>query len=334
MSVEFRDYYGILGVSRTATEEEIKKAFRKLARQYHPDVAKDKKSAEARFKEINEAYEVLGDPEKRRRYDQLGAGWRPGAEFRPPPGFEQPGRRGSAPGGREFEFHFGGTGFSEFFERFFGGGRFAGFDPFGEGLVEEDRFRSKSQDRGQRGSDVEGDVLVTLREVLRGSVRDISLRRLSPVTGQRDTHTIRVRIPPGVQEGQRIRVAGRGGEGMGQGRPGDLYLRVLLAKHPDFRVMGTNLYYDLDLAAWEAVLGATVAVPTLEGGVTVRIPPGTGAGQQLRVRGHGLPRGQGQPRGDLLVMVQIQVPTKVNAEQRGLWEQLAKHSTFNPRKAS
>ena len=334
MAVEFKDYYAILGVSRQASDEEIKKAFRKLARQYHPDVARDKKAAEEKFKEINEAYEVLGNPENRKKYDELGANWKQGDGFPPPPGWEYArGARRGAPGAQEYEFHFGGTGFSDFFEQFFGRGRHFG------GLY--DLFRNTGRDsRGfeqaefaQRGNDVEGDILVPLDEVMRGSVRSVSVRRVNPKTGVAETKTFRVRIPPGVQENQLIRLAGKGEEGLGGGGAGDLYLHVRYAAHPDFQARGADLYHELDLAPWEAVLGTKVTVPTLERPVTVRIPPGTSHGQRLRVRGQGLPVGPNRERGDLIVVVAIQVPARLSAEERKLWEQLARISAFNPRVA-
>src|SRR5690349_19504062 len=275
MPVQFRDYYETLGVPKTASADEIRSAFRKLARQYHPDVAKDKKAAEGKFKEINEAYEVLSDPQKRKKYDQLGSRWKEGAGFEPPPGWQSYGGRGTRPAGSHpgEEFHFGGTGFSDFFEQFFGGGSRFGFG-FGEnGPDGSDQFRRA---RGaMRGQDIEGDILVTLDEAMHGSVRSISLERTNPRTGQTEAHSFKVRIPPGVQEAQTIRVPGKGGEGGNGGASGDLYLRVRFAAHPDFRVRGANLYYDLELAPWEGVLGTTVSVPTLDGRVNVRIPPGT-----------------------------------------------------------
>lgn len=327
MAVEYKDYYASLGVPRNASEEEIKKAFRKQARRYHPDVANDKRTAEAKFKEINEAHEVLSDPEKRRRYDELGAHWKEGAGFRPPPG--QPGRAGRArPGEENFEFHFGGTGFSDFFEQFFGGGR-----PFGSYVAGEEFGGSEPRPprAAARGSDIEGDILVSLDEVLNGSIRPISLQRINPRTGQTETHTLKVRIPRGVQDGQTIRIPGQGEPGPGGAPPGDLYLRVRLAAHPDFRVNGADLYYDLNLAPWEAVLGTTVSIPTPESRVTVRIPPGTTNGQKIRVRGRGLPRGQSGDLGDLYVIVHVQTPPQINAEERALWENLQRVSRFNPR---
>ncbi|HRZ35795.1 MAG TPA: J domain-containing protein [Candidatus Paceibacterota bacterium] len=336
MAIQYKDYYQILGVPRGASDADIKRAFRRLARQHHPDVAKDKRGAEERFKEINEAYEVLGNPHNRKKYDRLGADWRAGAEFRPPPGWRPGGRgangTGGFGGGSPFEFRFGGTGFSDFFEQFFGrSGRFRQAGGFGD--FEPDGFEGEfeSASSAHRGADVEGSILVTLEEVLRGSVRSISLRWTNPHTGGAESRTIKVRIPPGVGEGQRIRVAGRGETGIGGGGAGDLYLRVRLAAHPDFRIQGHDLYHDLDLAPWEAVLGATVSVPTLDGGVSLRIPPGAASGQQLRVRGRGLPRGADGGRGDLYVVLAIQVPGEVSASEKALWQQLARESRFDPR---
>ncbi|MGD0251691.1 MAG: DnaJ C-terminal domain-containing protein [Verrucomicrobiota bacterium] len=326
MPVQYKDYYEILGVPRTASADELKKSFRKLARQYHPDVAKDKKRAEEKFKEINEAYEVLSDPAKRKKYDELGANWKSGADFRPPPGWEgfSGGQtfRGRGAGGEEFETHFGGTGFSDFFEQLFGsrmrGG--AGFGPRGR-FAEEEEF-------AERGRDIEGDIMVTLEEAMRGSVRSVNVRR--PAGRSVKTETYQVRIPPGVTEGQKLRVAGRGEAGSSGGEAGDLYLRVRLAKHPDFEVVDHNLIYEAELAPWEAVLGAEISVPTLDGRVNIKIPAGTQSGQKLRVRGRGLPT-RGGPRGDLMVVTQIAAPAKVSDAERKLWEQLARESRFHPR---
>jgi curved DNA-binding protein len=323
MPIEFKDYYDVLGVPRDASSEQIKKAFRKLAHKYHPDVAKDKIAGEAKFKEINEANEVLSDPEKRRKYDQLGANWNH-PERQPPP------TQGGFGGGYEdaSEFHFDGTGFSDFFEQFFGS---RGRPSSGFGRTRTDGGRGETV--AQRGQDIEGDILVTLDEILRGSTRTIYLQRADPRTGQSVRQTLRVKIPPGVRESQLIRLAGKGQEGAGGGESGNLYLRVRFAQHPDFRVRGADLYYDLDLAPWEAVLGATVDVPTLDGTVSLKIPAGTTAEQQLRLRGKGLPSGDGT-RGDLYAVVSIQVPAHLTPEQKILWEQLATKSTFNPRQPS
>jgi curved DNA-binding protein len=311
MAVQFRDYYETLGVSKTASEDEIKTAFRKLARKYHPDVAKDKKAAEEKFKQINEAYEVLSDPEKRRKYDQLGENWNQPGGFQPPPqwGGGQPGGfrwGGGENGGVEFEF--GGTGFSDFFEAFFGGGRgrsaFGGFGQRGT--------------MAERGNDVEADIMVTLEEALHGSTRQVSLRR----AGSKKTETYQVKIPRGVREGQRIRLAGQGEAGEGGGKSGDLFLRVRLARHPDFSVEGSDLVHEVKIAPWQAVLGDQIIVPTLEGNARLKLPPGTQGGQRFRLRGRGLPGVSGQ-RGDLYVVVQISVPKKLSEREREIWEQLA-----------
>ena len=322
MAVQYRDYYQILGVPRNASDADIKKAFRKLAREYHPDVAKDKKKAEEKFKEINEAYEVLSDPTNRKRYDQLGANWKAGADFRPPPGWEgYPGGRTSRPGqrGQEFEFEFGNTGFSDFFEQLFGSRRTGGFGRSG-GFAEEDF--------AERGRDIEGDIMVTLDEAVRGSVRQVNVRTTTEQGPKAQTY--QVKIPAGVTEGQRLRLAGRGEAGTGGAGAGDLYLRVRLAKHPDFEVHSHNLIYEAELAPWEAVLGTNLSVPTLDGRVNIRIPPGTQSGQKLRVRGRGLPLRDGE-KGDLIIVAKVEVPTQVSESERQLWEQLSRESKFNPR---
>src|SRR5208283_3090561 len=325
MAVQYKDYYETLGVPRAAKDDEIKKSFRKLAREFHPDVAKDKRRAEEKFKGINEAYEVLSDPAKRKKYDELGADWKSGAEFRPPPGYEgfSGGQsfRGRGQGGEEFEFRFGGTGFSDFFEQIFGsrmrGGGF-GRQP---GFQQEEEF-------AERGRDIEGDIMVTLEEAMRGSIRSVSVRR--PSGRSVKTETYQVKIPPGVTEGQRLRVAGRGEAGSGGGESGDLYLRVRLARHPDFDVDGHDLIYEAELAPWEAVLGAEISVPTLDGRVNIKIPAGTQSGQKLRVRGRGL-SARNSGHGDLFVVTRIVVPSRVSDAEKKLWEQLARESKFNPR---
>src|SRR6266513_1185208 len=274
MPVQFRDYYETLGVPKTATEDEIRSAFRKLARKYHPDVAKDKKAAEEKFKEINEAYEVLSDPEKRKKYDQLGADWnRPGG-FQPPPQWQ-----GQQPGG----------GF---------GGRAA---------------------TAERGADVEADIMVTLEEALHGSTRTVSLRR----AGSDKVEQYQVKIPRGVREGQRIRLRGQGEAGAGGGKSGDLFLRVRLAKHPDFSVEGSDLIHEVRIQPWQAVLGGELLVPTPEGKVRLKIPPGTQGGQRFRLRERGLPGVSGK-RGDLYVVGQINIPKKLTEREREVWSELAK----------
>ena len=314
MAVQFRDYYETLGVSKTATEDEIRSAFRKLARKYHPDVAKDKKTAEEKFKQINEAYEVLSDPEKRKKYDQLGADWNQPGGFQPPPGWGggQPGggfQQWSSGNGGGVEFEFGGTGFSDFFEAFFGGGRGrSGFGGFGQ-----------PHGAAERGSDVEADIMVTLEEALRGSTRTVSLRR----SGSSKVETYQVKIPRGVHEGQRIRLAGQGEAGERGGQSGDLFLRVRLAKHPEFTVQGSDLVHEVKIGAWQAVLGAELKVPTLDGDVKLKIPAGTQGGQKFRLRERGLSSSAGR-RGDLYVEVHIQVPKKTTERERELWNELGR----------
>jgi len=327
MAVEFKDYYRVLGVTPKATGDEIKKAFRALARKYHPDVAKDKKTAEEKFKEINEANEVLSDPESRRKFDQLGADWKTGAESRP----SQRRSAGSGTRGGEDGFQFGGTGFSDFFEQFFGGrsGQPDGTSPFDS----QEYGNGHGQAQAARpGRHVQGDILITLDEVLKGARRAISVRRTNARTGQEETETYQVRIPKGVQAGQSIRVAGKGGEGANGGSPGDIYLRVRYAQHPDWQVRGSDLMGVLELAPWEAILGATVPVPTLEGRVSVKVPAGFQQGQKLRIRGKGLPAGAAK-YGDLYVEVSIQVPVHIGKEEDRLWKELASASSFNPRKS-
>jgi curved DNA-binding protein len=327
MPVEFKDYYQVLGVPAKATADEIKKAFRTLARKYHPDVAKDKKTAEDKFKAINEANEVLSNPESRRKYDELGANWKTGPQPRPAPG-----RSGGRSAGREErgsadDFQFEGTGFSDFFEQFFGGraSQARGASPFAQYGGDDE------PEAMLRGRDIQGDILITLDEVLRGAMRAISVRRSNPATRQDETDTYQVRIPKGVQAGQSIRGPGKGDRGAGGGNAGDIFLRVRYAEHPDWQVRGADLMGHLELAPWEAVLGATVSVPTLEEAISLKVPAGFQQGHQLRVRGKGLPNGAGK-RGDLYVTVSVQVPSNISKEEERLWKLLSAESTFNPRK--
>ena len=306
--MDYKNYYEVLGVVKTATPEEIRSVFRKKAREYHPDVAKDKVKGAEKFKELNEAYEVLSDPAKRAKYDQMG-------REVPGGGYEWAGGapRGQAGPGME-EVHFGGTGFSDFFESMFGG----------MGGVEGMRAAGGRR-MARRGADVEGDLMVTLEEAMQGSSREVTLQR-----GGGRVETYRVKVPAGVREGQRIRLAGRGQEGASGGEAGDLYLRVRLARHPDLRVEGEDLVTDLEMAPWEMVGGATVPVKTLEGTVMLKVPAGSLAGQKLRLRGQGLRREDGS-RGDLYAILEVVVPGSVGAEEKKLWEELGKKSGWQPR---
>jgi len=332
MAVEFKDYYQVLGVTPKATDDEIKKAFRTLARKYHPDVAKDKKTAEEKFKEINEANEVLSDPESRRKFDQLGADWKTGAQARQQPSHGSGRSAGRATRGGADEFQFEGTGFSDFFEQFFGGrsGQASGGTPFDSQAYPHGHQPPQS---AQRGQDIQGDILITLDEVLKGAMRAISVRRNNARTGQEETETYQVRIPKGVQAGQSIRVSGKGGEGSNGGGDGDIYLQVRYAQHPDWQVSGSDLLGHLELAPWEAVLGATVSVRTLEGSVSIKVPAGFQQGNKLRVRGKGLPTGPTK-HGDLYVEASIQVPSHIGKEEERLWKALAVESAFNPRRTT
>ena len=315
MATQFRDYYETLGVSKAATPDVIRSAYRKLARKYHPDVAKDKKAGEEKIKEINEAYEVLSDPEKRKKYDRLGAAWE-GGEFTGGPGAPPEGWGEQQPFGEGVEFHFGGTGFSDFFEQFFGTRRaYAGTPDFDFDGTNARRPRKR---------DVEADMMVSLSEALHGATRTITLQRVSESGQPGKTETYKVKIPAGIRDGQRIRLAGQGEKG------GDLFLRISFQRHPEFRWQGADLYYDLELAPWEAVLGCSVNIPTLDGQAKLKIPPGTANGATFRLAKLGLPRSDGG-RGDLYAVARIEVPTDVGPSERKLWEDLAKVSAFNPR---
>jgi curved DNA-binding protein len=342
--MDFKDYYAILGVPRTASKDEVHKAFRTLARKYHPDVAKDKVNADRKFKEINEAHEVLSDKEKRRQYDELQAGWSE-RQARPQAGnwknwADAAGTDAGEETGSRKSYKFDGTGFSDFFEEFFGtSGVYSGFgkhNPASDPYTFAQREKAVRNERGTtqrgfavRGADVEGDIAVSLEEVFNGSVREVTMRRQKR-NGVEEKDTFKVRIPPGVREGQRLRVPNKGDPGMGAGEAGDLFLNIRYALHPQFRVQDDDLVYDLELAPWEAVLGAVVRVPTPDGGVSVRVPEGAHAGTQMRVRGHGLPLGNGE-RGDLILPVVIDVPETASEKERKLWQELASASSFTPR---
>ncbi len=308
--MEYKDYYKSLGVPKGASKDDIRKAFRKLARKYHPDVSRNDPSAEDKFKEINEAYEVLSDPEKRQKYDTLGSNWQQGGGFRPPPGWQG---RGPGRGQPDFDFDLGGTGFSDFFEQFFGGGR--GHSPFGGGHP------------GQaRGVDVQADIMVTLEEVVNGSIRSITLRDRG---GSGAPKQFKVKIPKGVVDGQKLRLAGKGEMGRGGSRAGDLFLIVRYARHPDFKVKNGNLLFDLALAPWDAVLGGQLQVPTLRGHVQIRIPAGSQNGQKLRLKGKGLPSSDGR-EGDLHVQLKVDIPKSISSEEKEFWEKLRQTSSFQP----
>lgn len=306
--MEFQDYYKTLGVKQGAGDDEIKAAYRKLARKYHPDVSKEK-DAEAKFKEVAEAYQTLKDPEKRTAYDQLGS-YQPGQDFQPAPEWQQ---------------HFGDTHFSfddldlsDLFESLRGA---------------RPRSGPGAQRHPMRGQDYEVTAHITLDQALRGAEVDLDLS-VPEYDEQGFAHRVarsfKARIPKGATDGQRLRIPGKGGKGFDGGRDGDLYLNIVLEPHPLFRVSGHDLYIDLPLAPWEAVLGTSVELPTPSGPVLLKVPPGTHAGQHLRLGKRGLPTPRGG-EGDLFAIVQIAVPTVVNEPERALYKQLAERSTFTPR---
>jgi curved DNA-binding protein len=305
--MEYKDYYKVMGVARDASQDDIKRAYRRLARKYHPDVSKES-DAEARFKEVGEAYEVLSDPEKRAAYDTLGPDWQAGQQFRPPPDWQQHFHRG---GGRETHGFAGTADFSDFFESLFGGGGF---------------HRARGGFRAA-GEDLRVNVPLSLEEAFRGTTRELSLRQPDSDGGAR-SRTLRVKIPAGVTDGQRIRLPGQGGAGIGGGPAGDLYAIVQIEPHPHFRFEGRDIYVDLPVAPWEAALGATVKVPTLGGTVDLKIPRGSGAGQRLRLKGRGLP---GQPPGDQFVTLQVIAPPADSEELESLYRRMAELSKANPR---
>ena len=305
--MENKDYYATLGVERTATQEEVKQAYRKLARKYHPDVTKEA-DGEARFKEVAEAYEALGDPEQRAAYDDVGQRYRSGPEFSPPPGWS-----------RGFDTQ-GGGGHSEFFESMFG--------------------RNGKGGRGPRaaahrpGDDHHGKVQIELRDAYRGGRHTVSLRVPHPDGSGRmamQERQLDVNIPKGIRQGQRLRLAGQGGPGLGRGSAGDLYLEVEFVAHEHFRVEGRDVHVDLPVAPWEAALGASVTVPTPDGSVEVAVPSGSSAGCKLRLKGQGLP---GTPPGDLYAVLAIVLPPAESDLAREAYADLARvFADFDPRGA-
>jgi DnaJ-class molecular chaperone len=321
--VEFKDYYSTLGVTKTASEKEIKQAFRKLARKHHPDVNPGDKAAETKFKEINEAYEVLGDPAKRKKYDELGANWRMyeqagagGGAGGPFGGAQWNVNVGGSPGGfrtmsqEEMQEMFGDTSpFSDFFTTFFGGGFETGPAPRGGGRA-----------RQRVGRDVEHEIELTLEDAYHGTTRRLALKH----DGQ--ARTVDVRIPAGVSDGSRVRVAGEGEHGVGGAAAGDLYLRVRLAPHPMFERKGRDLYVKVPLPVTTAVLGGEADVQTLAGRpARLRIPPLTQNGQVFRLKGFGMPAvGKADEKGDLYARVDVQLPTQLSEEERAHYAALAK----------
>lgn len=325
--MEYRDYYKLLGVSRSASKDEISKAFKKLARKYHPDLNPNNKEAEDKFKEINEAYEVLKDEKKRKLYDQFGSNWEHGQNFQPPPGYENV-HFSSGGGG----FGGGGGGFSDFFETIFGGGGGGFRGGFQSGGFSQGDFGGGYKPRPRRGADSEASYELSLEEAYRGGKKSITLQeQTSGPDGipRMTTKTLEVTVPAGIKDGQKIRLAGQGNPGMNGGPKGDLYLKIRLMPHHMFKVSESDVILDLPLSPWEAALGTTARIPTLDGAVEMKIPPGIGSGKKLRIKGRGL--GAGAKKGDQYVRIMIQVPERLSAEERDLFEQLGKVSAFKPR---
>ena len=320
--MEFKDYYSVLGVAKNASQEEIQRAYRKLARKYHPDINKTS-GAEDTFKDIGEAYEVLKDPEKRAKYDRYGAAWKAAQQGggAPPPGYED---IWFDLGGTDDFMFSGGSGFSSFFEQLFGAAAGRGTAQGRRGA----RRHTAGAQWSMPGTDQEARLALTLEEAAHGGEREISLS--SPTTGQSKTYM--VRIPQGIRPGQRIRLAGQGEKGIGGGPPGDLYLMVEILPHPIFRLEDRDLYTTVPVTPWEAALGAEVTLATLDGAVNVKIPPGSSSGRTIRLKGKGFPDPRGSA-GDLYAEISIRVPETLSGEERRLFEQLAKVSRFTPRPA-
>ncbi len=339
MAVKFQDYYEVLEVPRGASQDDIRKAYRKLARKYHPDVNKTK-DAEERFKKIGEAYEVLGDPEKRKRYDTLGENWSAGQDFTPPPGWDFFGQKGA--GGRSGAFRFEsfgdspfeGKGFSDFFEMLFGRG-FGGLGDFGAG----DQTSDLGFETGRRGGgtatggDHEAEITITLEEAYAGARKQIALQSEETGRGRpaRTIKRIEVTVPAGITDGKRLRLAGQGARGRAGGPAGDLYLIIRIAPHPRFRVRGADIEVDVPITPWEAALGAKIDLPIVGGTATLTLPAGIASGKKLRLKGKGLLAGPGQP-GDLYAVIKIEVPKALTARERQLFEELARTSSFKPRR--
>jgi curved DNA-binding protein len=309
--MEYKDYYKILGVERSADQKAIKQAYRRLARQYHPDVNPGDNTSEARFKEINEAHEVLSDPEKRKKYDQLGSQWQNWQHAgRQPQDFDwsqwfTPGA-GQGTGPRvqygtveDLQEMFGGGGFSDFFQTIFGGmGPSPGTRP----------------PRPRRGRDVETEVEVTLEEAFQGATRVLD----------KDGRRLEVKIPAGVDTGSRVRVRGEGGPGVADGQAGDLYLRVKVLPHTTFERRGDDLHVDLPVELYRAILGGEIRVPTLKGSFMLKIPPETQNGRVFRLAGQGMPRlKEPSRRGDLYAKVQVRLPERLSDRERSLFRELA-----------
>ena len=311
--MDYKDYYEVLGLERSATEDDVKRAYRKLARKYHPDVNKEP-DAESKFKEAGEAYEVLKDPEKRAAYDQLGANWQAGQDFQPPPGWDQ-GFEYSSSGAEQVDP----SAFSDFFENLFGQGRHAGGS------------RQTHREYHAHGQDHHARILIDLKDAYEGATRVISLRAPEVDAAGHVTlreRSIKVKIPKGITEGQHIRLAGQGTPGVGEGRAGDLYLEVEFQQDPVFSIDGRDVYINLPIAPWEAALGGKVKCPTPNGAVDLKVPENARTGQKLRLKGRGIPS---RTPGDFYAVLQIATPPATSQQDRDFYEQMARDMKFDPR---
>ena len=338
--VDYKDYYKILGVSKNATEDEIKKAYRKLAKQYHPDTNKNNPEATEKFKEINEAYEVLKDPGKRARYDQLGSNWKAYSRAGTGAGWPGAGQWQSTGNGGYYnfsgsEFNFGdlGSGFSDFFEMFFGRGsdeRFQNFtSTFGgasSGTKQNQRTSWRSRRTPEKGQDIESKITITLREAYFGTERSL---RLQSEDGK--VRTINVKIPKGIKDGGKVRLTGEGAKSTSGGIPGDLYLLVEITPHHFFTRKEDDLHCEVPVTIKEAIFGATIDVPTFSGPVNVKLPAGTQAGKILRLKGKGMPRIKSDEFGDLYAKIKVVIPENLTQEQRKYLEEFSKIYNENPR---
>ena len=312
--MEYKDYYKILGVDKTASQDEIKKAYRKLARKYHPDVSKEA-NAENKFKDVNEANEVLKDKEKRKAYDQLGSGYQQGQGFEPPPGWDFQEQAG---GGQHGTHHFhDGADFSDFFEQMFRGARQSGDGPHVHG------FRQSQQPRRQKGQDIHATLQVTIHDAYHGTKREVALRETNG-----ETKRLNIKIPAGVTNGQHIRLKGQGNPGFNGGANGDLLLEIKFMTDSQYKIDGKDVYLTLPIAPWEAALGASIQVPTLGGKISLKIPANSESGKKMRLKGRGLP---GKTPGDQYVVLQIVVPPAKTDADKKLYEQMQSQMDFNPR---
>jgi curved DNA-binding protein len=319
--VKFRDYYEILGVDKKAPQDEIKKAYRKLAKKYHPDAHPGDKASEDKFKEANEAYEVLGNAEKRKKYDQFGreGQFANGADFDPSQyGFGNNVRYESRQGGQSGQA--GQGDFSDFFNMFFGGadpfGSFGGGSIFGQKQHGNSRF---AQSRQMKGGDSEAVLEITMQEGFEGAERRISLRT------ENGDRTLSIKIPAGIKTGEKIKLSGQGGPGMNGGKNGDLYLQVEFRRDNCFELDGLNIEAQTELFPWEAALGTEVTVDTIDGRISVKIPAGIQSGNRIRVGGKGYKDKSGN-RGDMYLRVRLVNPEKLDKAQLDLYEQLKKIS--------